>query len=77
MQEFQVVPGLGWSIDNLDYPFMSRKWEFDESLLKHAITSFKEDKIRLWFMIFPEGTDFSESKQKRSWEVWSQTHYTL
>jgi hypothetical protein len=40
------VPGLGWSIDNLDYPFMSRKWEFDEALLNHSINSFKEDKIK-------------------------------
>jgi lysocardiolipin and lysophospholipid acyltransferase len=69
---FRVIPGLGWSIDNLDYPFMTRKWEFDEHLLRHSLTSFIEDQYRLWFVIFPEGTDFSEAKQKRSWELAEQ-----
>jgi len=68
-KELQKVPGLGWSIDNLDYPFLSRKWEFDEALIKHATNNFVEDRIRLWLAIFPEGTDFSEAKQKRSWEL--------
>lgn len=69
LQELQFVPGLGWAIDNLDYPFFSRKWEFDEALIKHSMTSFIEDKFRLWLTIFPEGTDFTEAKQKKSWEV--------
>eukprot|EP00026_Physarum_polycephalum_P011174 Phypoly_transcript_11376.p1 GENE.Phypoly_transcript_11376~~Phypoly_transcript_11376.p1 ORF type:complete len:370 (+),score=30.59 Phypoly_transcript_11376:96-1205(+) len=70
--DFQIIPGLGWAIDNLDYVFMTRKWEFDEHLLKHSITNFIEDKFRTWFLIFPEGTDFTLAKQKRSWELAEQ-----
>jgi lysocardiolipin and lysophospholipid acyltransferase len=72
-KEFQYLPGLGWSIDNLDYIYLSRKWEHDEAQLHHSLQSFIDDKFRLWLLIFPEGTDFTDAKQKRSWEYADKT----
>eukprot|EP01112_Ceratiomyxa_fruticulosa_P009761 TRINITY_DN2559_c0_g1_i1.p1 TRINITY_DN2559_c0_g1~~TRINITY_DN2559_c0_g1_i1.p1 ORF type:complete len:371 (-),score=63.23 TRINITY_DN2559_c0_g1_i1:59-1171(-) len=68
-KEIQVVPGLGWAIDNLDFIYLSRKWELDEPQIKHSLNGFLKNDTRLWMLVFPEGTDFTEAKQKKSWEL--------
>jgi len=65
-QELAYVPGLGNGMDDLEFLFLARDWEKDKHTVSHRIASWKRDNMPLWLAFFPEGTDFSPEKHKKS-----------
>ncbi|KAF3435622.1 hypothetical protein FNV43_RR22713 [Rhamnella rubrinervis] len=60
------LPIFGWSFHILEFIPVQRKWEIDESTMRHMLSTFKDPRDPLWLALFPEGTDFTEQKCIRS-----------
>lgn len=60
------LPIFGWSFHILEFIPVERKWEADESVMRHMLSTFKDPQDPLWLALFPEGTDFTEQKCLRS-----------
>lgn len=53
------LPVFGWSFHILEFIPVERKWEADESIMRHMLSTFKDPQDPLWLALFPEGTDFT------------------
>lgn len=60
------LPVFGWAFHILEFIPVKRKWEADESIMRHMLSTFKDPQDPLWLALFPEGTDFTEEKCLRS-----------
>ncbi|XP_057456368.1 probable 1-acyl-sn-glycerol-3-phosphate acyltransferase 5 [Lotus japonicus] len=60
------LPIFGWAFHILEFVPVERKWEADESTMRHMLSTFKDPQDPLWLALFPEGTDFNEKKCLRS-----------
>ncbi|CAH8258203.1 unnamed protein product [Arabidopsis lyrata] len=60
------LPIFGWGFHVLEFIPVERKREVDEPVLLQMLSSFKDPQEPLWLALFPEGTDFTEEKCKRS-----------
>ncbi|OAY29481.1 probable 1-acyl-sn-glycerol-3-phosphate acyltransferase 5 isoform X1 [Manihot esculenta] len=60
------LPVFGWGFHILEFISVERRWEVDESNMRHMLASFKDPRDPLWLALFPEGTDFTEQKCIRS-----------
>ncbi|XP_027355747.1 probable 1-acyl-sn-glycerol-3-phosphate acyltransferase 5 isoform X2 [Abrus precatorius] len=60
------LPIFGWAFHILEFIPVERKWEADESTMRHMLSTFKNPQDPLWLALFPEGTDFTEQKCLRS-----------
>ncbi|KHN25353.1 Putative 1-acyl-sn-glycerol-3-phosphate acyltransferase 5 [Glycine soja] len=60
------LPVFGWAFHILEFIPVKRKWEADESIMRHMLSTFKDPQDPLWLALFPEGTDFTEQKCLRS-----------
>ncbi|WVZ04174.1 hypothetical protein V8G54_024980 [Vigna mungo] len=54
------LPVFGWSFHILEFIPVERKWEADESIMRHMLSTFKDPQDPLWLALFPEGTDFTQ-----------------
>lgn len=52
------LPVLGWGFHILEFVPLERKWEVDEPVMRHKLSSFTDPQDSLWLALFPEGTDF-------------------
>lgn len=57
---------VGWAMQILLYLFLSRNWAADEGYLRHLLCYLVDCKYPLQLVIFPEGTDLSDSNKKKS-----------
>lgn len=53
------LPVFGWGFHILEFISVERRWEVDESNMRHMLASFKDPQDPLWLALFPEGTDFT------------------
>ncbi|XP_021284288.1 probable 1-acyl-sn-glycerol-3-phosphate acyltransferase 4 [Herrania umbratica] len=60
------LPVLGWGFHILEFISVDRKWETDENVLHQMLSTFKNPGDPLWLALFPEGTDFTEEKCRKS-----------
>nr|AHV90568.1 lysophosphatidyl acyltransferase 4-1 [Brassica napus] len=60
------LPIFGWGFHVLEFIPVERKREVDEPVMLQMLSSFKDPREPLWLALFPEGTDFTEEKCKRS-----------
>ncbi|XVF73686.1 hypothetical protein PTKIN_Ptkin13bG0002600 [Pterospermum kingtungense] len=60
------LPVLGWGFHILEFISVERKWETDENVMHQMLSSFKNPRHPLWLALFPEGTDYTEEKCRRS-----------
>jgi lysocardiolipin and lysophospholipid acyltransferase len=60
------LPIFGWGFHVLEFISVDRKWETDERVLRQMLSTFKSPEDPLWLAVFPEGTDFTEEKCRRS-----------
>ncbi|XP_027093180.1 probable 1-acyl-sn-glycerol-3-phosphate acyltransferase 4 isoform X1 [Coffea arabica] len=60
------LPIFGWGFRMLEFIPVERKWEFDEPIMHQMLSSFTDRRDPLWLIVFPEGTDFTEQKCKKS-----------
>lgn len=64
----KFLPIIGWAWWFLEFVFLSRNWESDQSKLNAACASLKGFPVPFWMVIFAEGTRFTEDKLKVSQE---------
>ncbi|OIW03464.1 hypothetical protein TanjilG_14689 [Lupinus angustifolius] len=60
------LPVFGWGFHILEFIPVQRKWEMDEQILYHKLSTFKDPQDPLWLALFPEGTDYTEEKSEAS-----------
>uniref|UniRef100_A0A7N0TC23 1-acylglycerol-3-phosphate O-acyltransferase n=1 Tax=Kalanchoe fedtschenkoi TaxID=63787 RepID=A0A7N0TC23_KALFE len=60
------LPIFGWGFHIFEFISVERKWEIDEPVLRKMLSTFVDRRDPLWLALFPEGTDFTEQKCKRS-----------
>ncbi|KAG6556530.1 hypothetical protein Mapa_001857 [Marchantia paleacea] len=59
------VPIFGWAFHVLEFLPLDRKWELDAPVIESYLKSFEDPVDPFWFVLFPEGTDFTEEKLMR------------
>lgn len=62
------VPGMGWGMAILEFPFLKRNWEADKENIHQIFARILQDKIPIWMMSFVEGTRLRPHKLARSQE---------
>jgi lysocardiolipin and lysophospholipid acyltransferase len=60
------LPIFGWGFHVLEFISVERKWEIDEPIMRQMLSTFTDPADPLWLAVFPEGTDFTEEKCKKS-----------
>ncbi|GLH03087.1 Uncharacterized protein GBIM_09006 [Gryllus bimaculatus] len=73
------IPGPGWVMQLTCFMFIHRNWEQDKHLLAKALDYFCDIKHTCQILLFPEGTDLTESSRRRSHEfakAHGLKHYT-
>eukprot|EP01118_Nematostelium_gracile_P011300 TRINITY_DN3987_c0_g1_i1.p1 TRINITY_DN3987_c0_g1~~TRINITY_DN3987_c0_g1_i1.p1 ORF type:complete len:376 (-),score=79.00 TRINITY_DN3987_c0_g1_i1:34-1161(-) len=60
------VPGAGWVIDSNGYLFLGRDWSRDKEQIIYSCNRYLKSWQKSFLCIFPEGTDFSPVKLKKS-----------
>lgn len=60
------LPIFGWGFHIFEFIPVERKWEADEPIMNQMLLTFTNSQDPLWLALFPEGTDFTEEKCKRS-----------
>ncbi|TMW65154.1 hypothetical protein Poli38472_009321 [Pythium oligandrum] len=64
----RCLPGPGWAMLMLDYPYISRKWDTDQDRIKNQIATYKAAAVGFWLCMFPEGTALYRRTLERSQE---------
>ena len=71
------VPFFGWAMQCMNFIFLRRAWADDEAYLKRTFAYTRRvaasDPARTMVLLFPEGTDLSESSLTRA-NAWAKTH---
>ncbi|OIT31547.1 PREDICTED: probable 1-acyl-sn-glycerol-3-phosphate acyltransferase 4 [Nicotiana attenuata] len=62
------LPVFGWGFYVLEFIPLERKWVVDEQVIRQMLSTFTNPQDPLWLTVFPEGTDYTEQKCKRSQE---------
>ena len=62
----KFVPGFGWSIWLMFWPFVSRKWALDKNILEKLYTNYANQSENTLLCMFCEGTRYSEKAYKAS-----------
>ncbi|KAI3381508.1 hypothetical protein SNEBB_009921 [Seison nebaliae] len=63
------LPGLGWSMQVASYIFLKRRWNLDQETICNYLKYYEKICSKTndnYILLFPEGTDFSESTIVRS-----------
>eukprot|EP01114_Cavostelium_apophysatum_P018668 TRINITY_DN5835_c0_g1_i3.p1 TRINITY_DN5835_c0_g1~~TRINITY_DN5835_c0_g1_i3.p1 ORF type:complete len:287 (-),score=25.61 TRINITY_DN5835_c0_g1_i3:13-852(-) len=60
--------GIGWAIEFMEFIFLARDWKEDKAQLVYSCRNFLTSPFPLFVLLFPEGTDFTLQKHKRSVE---------
>ena len=56
----------GWGMQVGQFLFLSRKWAQDEKYMSDTFAYFNETQYPLQLLLFPEGTDLSDSNKQKS-----------
>eukprot|EP00054_Salpingoeca_dolichothecata_P013054 m.72650 g.72650 ORF g.72650 m.72650 type:complete len:364 (-) comp20275_c0_seq3:50-1141(-) len=65
-KELGLLPIIGWSWWFMEYVLLSRDWQKDRDNLVKVFKRFANFPSYFWFVIFAEGTRFTEEKLKKS-----------
>ncbi|SMR56018.1 unnamed protein product [Zymoseptoria tritici ST99CH_3D1] len=65
-ESLKKVPIIGWGMQFYNFIFLSRNWEQDRYKFKHHLDQLKDPDDPMWLLIFPEGTNLSESTREKS-----------
>ncbi|XP_075053647.1 1-acyl-sn-glycerol-3-phosphate acyltransferase gamma [Mixophyes fleayi] len=68
-KELLMVPLIGWTWYFLEIVFCKRKWEEDRDTVLQGLHSLRDYPEYMWFLLYCEGTRFTETKHKISMEV--------
>lgn len=62
----KVVPGFGWAMQVASFIFIHRRWEEDRSHMTHMLQYFCHIREPVQLLLFPEGTDLTDSTRAKS-----------
>lgn len=65
-ESLKQVPIIGWGMQYYNFIFLSRNWEQDRYKFKKHLDLLKDPDDPMWLLIFPEGTNLSESTREKS-----------
>ncbi|XP_068127137.1 1-acyl-sn-glycerol-3-phosphate acyltransferase gamma [Hyperolius riggenbachi] len=68
-KELLMVPLIGWTWYFLEIVFCKRKWEEDRDTVIQGLQDLRDYPEYMWFLLYCEGTRFTETKHKISMEV--------
>lgn len=68
-RELLYVPLIGWTWYFLEIVFCKRKWEEDRDTVIKGLKSLANYPEYMWFLLYCEGTRFTEKKHRVSMEV--------
>ncbi|XP_077335593.1 1-acyl-sn-glycerol-3-phosphate acyltransferase gamma [Lithobates pipiens] len=68
-KELLMVPLIGWTWYFLEIVFCKRKWEEDRDTVLQGLHDLRDYPEYMWFLLYCEGTRFTETKHKISMEV--------
>lgn len=68
-KELAYVPVIGWMWYFLEIVFCKRKWEEDQKTVVQSLQRLKDYPENFWFLLYCEGTRFTQKKHKISMEV--------
>ncbi|TSK17908.1 1-acyl-sn-glycerol-3-phosphate acyltransferase gamma [Bagarius yarrelli] len=68
-QELLKVPLIGWTWYFLEIVFCKRKWEEDRDTVFKGLNQLKDYPEYMWFLLYCEGTRFTEKKHQISMQV--------
>ena len=63
---FIELYATGWGLQAIQSIFLSRTWATDEKVMKEKLAFFTETNFPLQLLLFPEGTDLSDSNKEKS-----------
>ncbi|KAA8588313.1 hypothetical protein FQN60_001507 [Etheostoma spectabile] len=67
--ELLKVPLIGWTWYFLEIVFCKRKWEEDRNTVFKGLSRLKDYPEYMWFLLYCEGTRFTETKHQISMQV--------
>ncbi|KAJ4933022.1 hypothetical protein JOQ06_029860 [Pogonophryne albipinna] len=67
--ELLKVPLIGWTWYFLEIVFCKRKWEEDRKTVFNSLNRLKDYPEYMWFLLYCEGTRFTEAKHQISMQV--------
>ncbi|KAK3074059.1 hypothetical protein LTR53_003838 [Teratosphaeriaceae sp. CCFEE 6253] len=65
-ESLKQLPIFGWGAQFYNFIFLSRKWETDKYRFKQAFNHLRNPDDPMWLLIFPEGTNLSETTREKS-----------
>ncbi|XP_008565934.1 PREDICTED: 1-acyl-sn-glycerol-3-phosphate acyltransferase gamma [Galeopterus variegatus] len=68
-KELLYVPLIGWTWYFLEIVFCKRKWEEDRDTVVQGLRRLSDYPEYMWFLLYCEGTRFTETKHRVSMEV--------
>lgn len=68
-KELLKVPLIGWTWYFLEIVFCKRKWEEDRDTVVEGLKNLSDYPEYMWFLLYCEGTRFTETKHHISMEV--------
>uniref|UniRef100_A0A3P8V5E5 1-acyl-sn-glycerol-3-phosphate acyltransferase delta n=1 Tax=Cynoglossus semilaevis TaxID=244447 RepID=A0A3P8V5E5_CYNSE len=68
-KELAYVPVIGWSWYFLEIVFCKRRWEEDRRTVAESLQNLHDYPENFWFLLFCEGTRFTEKKHQISMQV--------
>ncbi|XP_021534933.1 1-acyl-sn-glycerol-3-phosphate acyltransferase gamma isoform X3 [Neomonachus schauinslandi] len=68
-RELLYVPLIGWTWYFLEIVFCKRKWEEDQDTVIEGLKRLSDYPEYMWFLLYCEGTRFTEKKHRVSMEV--------
>ncbi|NP_001279132.1 1-acyl-sn-glycerol-3-phosphate acyltransferase gamma isoform X1 [Callorhinchus milii] len=68
-KELLYVPLIGWTWYFLEIVFCKRRWEEDKDTVLSGLRSLQDYPESMWFLLYCEGTRFTEKKHRISMEV--------
>ncbi|KAH0257430.1 acyltransferase-domain-containing protein, partial [Aureobasidium melanogenum] len=70
-ESLKNIPIFGWGAQFYNFIFLSRKWETDKSRFQRHLSQLNNPKDPMWLLIFPEGTNLSETTRAKS-KAWAE-----
>lgn len=70
-ESLKNIPIIGWGCQFYNFIFLARNWEEDKQRFKKHLSKLNKPDHPMWLIIFPEGTNLSETTREKS-AKWAQ-----
>lgn len=65
-ESLKNIPIIGWGCQFYNFIFLARNWEEDQRTFKRHMAQLNKPNDPMWLIIFPEGTNLSETTREKS-----------